>query len=339
LKEIMPSALSKAEAPPILDFSPFYNSDPSVRATLIQQIRRACQDKGFFQITNHGISGDLQEKIFGAAKDFFALPIEEKMKLDLKKNPYQRGYERIGGQMLEPGTAPDTKEGIYLGQDLPLDHPRVVAGEFKCGPNPWPEALDESFREVCMEYHDAVQDLAEKVMKCLAMALGLDESYFDEFMKNPTTTLRLLHYPPTPKASTKERGIGAHRDFGCITLLLQDDIGGLQVQDEDTGAWLDVKPTPGAYVVNLGNLTMRWTNHHFRSNTHRVLNFSEKERYSVPFFYNGNSRHVLECLPGCEEAENRATEKFEPIGVEAFIRAQFVESYERASQHKEEAAT
>jgi len=255
----------------------------------------------------------------------------------------------LGGQMLEPGTAPDTKEAIYLGEDLAPDHPDVVNGEYGCSPNIYPAVLGSQWHDACMEYFSGMKTLARDVMRALAAALKIPEDYFDHFTEsNPAAILRLIHYPPTPKTSDKERGCGAHRDFGCITLLLQDQVGGLQVQDEETGEYLDIAPIPGAYVVNLGNLMARWTNHHYTSNTHRVLNFSPIDRYSIPFFYSGNPNHVLETIRGLEERPQQSIIRtygpaipeasYGSISVREFLQDQFIQSYKRAEDYKSPAA-
>jgi isopenicillin N synthase-like dioxygenase len=246
--------------------------------------------------------------------------------------------------MLEPGAKPDTKEALYIGEDLPGDDPRVLRGEYNCGPNLFPDVLGREFKDTCMEYYYAARNLAEDVMRAIALALGLNEGYFDDILgAKAFATLRLIHYPPTPETGSKERGVGAHRDFGCITLLLQDSTGGLQVQDEKTGAWLDVQPVQSAYVVNLGNAMMRWTNHHYTSNTHRVMNFSGKDRYSAPFFYNCDVESVMRTLPGCEVQRDTGEKKFGlpagegvylPVVLREFLNGQFEESYARVSPLK-----
>jgi isopenicillin N synthase-like dioxygenase len=276
-------------------------------------------------------------RILQASKDFFNLTLDEKMTCDMNSNTYHRGYEKLYAQKLEPGAAPDTKESIYIGEDLPLNHPRVLAREYNCGPNLYPEALGKPFQDTCMEYYFAARQLAKDVMKALALGLGQEGTYFDGFCNDrPSSTLRLIHYPPTPQSSPLERGVGAHRDFGCVTILLQDEVGGLQVQDEKTGEWLDVIPVPGAFVVNIGNTMMRWTNHHYTSGTHRVMNFSHRERYSVPFFFNGNAGKMIETIPGCEKRKNtsdrpygpplRQTE-YAPIELRDYLHEQFETSY------------
>lgn len=322
----------------------FRGSDVTAKAEFLQALGSACRDKGFFQLTNHGVTPALQRRIFTAAKELFDLDLDDKMTAQLVPGKSRRGYEMVGAQMLEPGAAPDTKEAFYLGEDLPADHPRVVGGEFGCGPNIYPRCLGAQWHETCMEYFQALTVLARDVMRALAAALQLPEQYFDPFTAtNPAATLRLIHYPPTPQTSDKERGCGAHRDFGCITLLLQDDVGGLQVQDEETGEFLDVAPVPGAYVVNLGNLMARWTNHHYTSNTHRVVNFSPADRYSIPFFYNGNATHVLDTIHGLEQRPQSAARKFGPViphepygpvSVAKFLEEQFLQSYQRAEDYR-----
>ncbi|KAH8681917.1 MFS transporter [Xylariales sp. PMI_506] len=328
---------SSVDEPPILDFSAFYNSDSEARARLFAAINTACRDKGFFQLTNTGISLDLQNQIIQVSRDFFGLPLEEKLKYDLTTNKHHRGYERMRAQKLEPGAAPDNKEAIYIGEDLPLDHPRVLAGEYNCGPNLYPEVLGESFRKACTDYFNAATKLAQDVMDALAVGLGLDETYFHDFCGDrPSATLRLIHYPPTPQTSPLERGVGAHRDFGCVTILLQDEVGGLQVQDERTGEWLAVQPVPGAFVINVGNTMMRWTNHHYTSGTHRVMNFSHSERYSVPFFFNGNPSKIIDTLPGCEMRKDTSDRpygpplkqaKYDPIRLRDYLQQQYQTSY------------
>lgn len=144
----------------LIFLSAFRGSDPAARELLVKHIGAACRDKGFFQLTNHGIPSEMQEAVFAACKEFFDLPLVEKLKLDIKASRYNRGYEVLGAQMLEPGSAPDTKEGLYIGEHLPLDHPRVLAKEHNCGPNIWPELLGEPFEKTCMAYYYAVREYA-----------------------------------------------------------------------------------------------------------------------------------------------------------------------------------
>jgi len=252
--------------------------------------------------------------------------------------------------MLEAGTKPELKEGYYIGEEISRDHPDCVGGIYNRGPNFWPggkrvgEFEGEEFRGVCMEYYWEVYRLAQKVFQALALGLGLDDDWFSEFTKDAIGTLRFIHYPPSDNTDAKERGIGAHRDFGALTILMQDEVGGLQVWNETTEDWIDIIPIPNAYVINLGNLMMRWTNHKYNSNLHRVINKSGKDRYSIPFFFTGNARYIMSCVPGCEDQEilengqvieGKKASRYGPISVGDYVTELFSSSYKRAEEHNE----
>ncbi|KAK7905893.1 hypothetical protein LTR67_000617 [Exophiala xenobiotica] len=307
-------------APPVIDFSPFYENDVDAKAALVDQVRDACLEKGFFQIIGHGVPEDLQSAMFEQSADFFSLPLEQKEKYDKANNPNKLGYECLRSQNFEGKTAGDLKEGFFFGRDLPPDHPYVQQGRIHCGQNVYPTEVSdqERFKAIVNKYHQAMTSLAENILKVIAMTLNLDKDYFQSYCHEPAAVLRPLHYPPQPAdASEDERGIGAHTDFGGVTILLQDDVGGLQVFDAPSKTWIDVKPTPGAFVVNLGNMMMRWSNDIYVSNLHRVINKSGKERYSIPFFYSGNPDYMIDCLPGCEDASGKC--KYPPIRGEDWI--------------------
>lgn len=223
-------------------------------------------------------------------KDFFALSQEQKEEVHKNNNTWNRGYENLGSQILEAGTNPDLKEGFYVGEEISKDHPYFVNKKLNSGPNQWPVSGlrdPEEFRRVSMEYYHALHALARDVLVILAKTLNLPDDFFKDFTDGAVATLRYLHYPPqSPDSDEKlSRGIGAHTDFGSVTLLMQDEVDGLQVYERSTDEWLDVVPTKGAYVVNLGDGFQRWANDKYISNLHRVINKSGKERYSVPFFY------------------------------------------------------
>jgi isopenicillin N synthase-like dioxygenase len=270
------------------------------RAATAAAIRAASLDNGFFYLAEHGVPDDLLKAMFVQMERFFSLPIERKRRSDKALSSCNRGYEPLGGQVLEPGRAPDQKEGYYIGQDLGADDPRVAAGWFNHGPNLWPDDLP-GWREVMERYFDAMSALSTQVMRGLALSLDLPEDHFDGFCEDGLATLRLLHYPPQPaNPHPDELGCGAHTDFGAVTLLLQDQVGGLQVWDQTAG-WRDAPPLPGAFIVNLGDLIARWTNDRYRSTRHRVINASGLERYSAPFFLTGNATYDVVCLPTCLE--------------------------------------
>jgi isopenicillin N synthase-like dioxygenase len=180
------------------------------------------------------------------------------------------------------------------------------------------------FRETMNSYFSSLLDLSTRLMRGLALSLELDEQYFGGFCKPPTSAvLRLLHYPQQPaNPKPDEKGCGAHTDFGGLTLLLQDDAGGLQVFRKNVG-WIHAPPLPGTYVVNLGDMISRWTNDRYRSTMHRVINVSGRDRYSVPFFFSGNQDYVVSCLPNC--LDERDQPHYPPTTVEDHL----IEMYRR----------
>ncbi|KAL4965000.1 isopenicillin N synthase family dioxygenase [Aspergillus stella-maris] len=311
--------------PPVIDFAPFYGPDSAAKENLVRELRQACEEFGFFQLINHGIPSALQDSILAQSQDLFNLPLDVKEKYSKDTNPFNRGYERLRAQNFEKrGSLGDLKEGFYLGKNRALDEADVVARKFGQGPNTYPVELGSEFRDITEEYHVALTALAEGILRMLARTLGLAEDVFSCFTERPVAVLRLLHYPPQEAdAGDFERGIGAHTDFGAITILLQDDTGGLQVWDNASASWVDVTPIPGAYVVNLGNMMMRWTNDRYLSNLHRVINKSGKERFSVPFFFSGNPDYRVSCLPNCEGQGA----KYPPVTVGEWMRGRYADTY------------
>ena len=311
---------------PVIDVSGLSSRDPAARAAVVEAIHRACLDNGFFYIRDHGIPSGLMDAVFAETRAFFDQPEAAKAEVAKTNSFCNRGWEPLRAQALEPGAPPDLKENFYLGRELPLEHPAVVARKFNHGPNQWPAGMP-GFRPAMRAYYEAMLDLSERVMGALATALHLPAERHAEFLREPMATLRLLHYPPQPPdAEAGQKGVGAHTDFGVLTFLLQDGNGGLQVQDPKTGAWLDVAPIPGTYVVNLGDTLARWTNDRYRSTLHRVINVSGRERYSVPFFFNGNPDFLVECLPDCLKPEEAP--RYKPNTVVGHMQEMYARSYD-----------
>jgi len=315
-----------ASALPIIDIAGLSSPDPAERRAVARELRRACLDKGFFYVKNHGIPEALVQKVFAEAETFFALPEADKRALDKAQSKANRGYEPLRAQTLEAGAPPDLKEGFYVGPEHAADDPRVVAGKFNHGPNQWPQNAGPGFHAAMTDYFTALLGLGERLMRGIALSLDLDEAYFKEFCTDPMATLRLLHYPPQqPDDAPEQRGAGAHTDFGGLTLLRQDNVGGLQVWDQESQGWVHAEPVPGTFIVNLGDMIARWTNDRYRSTLHRVVNASGRERYSVPFFYTGNYAHTVECIPTCLAPGE--TPKYPPITVEQHMRAMYQRTY------------
>jgi len=325
----MASALEAARVStaslPIIDISGLSSNKAADREAVGRELRAACTDKGFFYIKNHGVSESLIGDVFAEAAAFFSLSAEQKAEVDKVKSKANRGYEPLQGQTLEPGAPPDLKEGYYVGPEHGPDDPRVIAGMFNHGANQWP-AQRPNFRPVMTAYLDVMLDLSARMMRGIALSLDLPADYFAHYCSDVMATVRLLHYPPQPpQARPGQKGAGAHTDFGGLTLLRQDDVGGLQVWDQTADAWIHADPVPATYVVNLGDMIARWTNDRYRSTVHRVVNASGRERYSVPFFYTGNYAHKVECIPTCLAPGE--TPKYPPITVEEHMREMYRRTY------------
>lgn len=310
---------------PVVDVSGLSSSRPEARQAVGAALRQACLDKGFFYCAGHGIPDGLIDAVFAETRALFDQPLEAKMRVEKSLSKCNRGYEVLGGQTLQPGAPPDRKEGYYIGLDLAEDDPRVAAGRFNRGPNQWPADLP-GFRPVMRAYFAAMQDLGERLMRGIGLSLDLPEDAFEAFCRDPLAILRLLHYPPRrPDAAEGEQGAGAHTDFGGLTLLLQDDRGGLQVYDQATESWIHAAPVPGTFVVNLGDMIARWTNDRYRSTLHRVINTSGRERCSVPFFYSGNPDFEVRCIPGCLDPGE--TPKYPPVTIEEHLMSMYRKTY------------
>ena len=309
---------------PVVNVSGLVSSEIADRKLVGSALRDACLNFGFFYITGHRVSSKLRTSVFERAKEFFQLPASEKEKINLANSNCNRGYEPLRGQTLEPGQPPDLKEGFYSGSEIPENDQRVKEGKFNHGPNQWPDTIPE-FQAVMAEYHQTMLNLGRMMMRGLALSLDLTESYFDEFCTDEIATLRILHYPPQPRNPISgEKGCGAHTDFGTITLLMQDDCGGLQVWVEEEG-WMHVEPIPNTYVANLGDMMARWTNNKYRSTRHRVINTSGLERYSVPFFYMGNPDFPIKCIPTCIDTGQPA--KYQETTVERHYQEMYRATY------------
>lgn len=258
-----------------------------------EAIDAALCSAGFFAVRGHGVDAALRAAVFDAAHRFFALPDAAKQRwhVDRSAPGVKRGFDPIGWQALDPALPHDLKESFYLGVEA-------------IGPNQWPdEAAVPGFRAACDAYSDAMLGLARRLMRLFEAALGLPPRHFDAFMRHPTCTTRLLHYPPQPRdAAPGQIGCGAHTDWGALTLLAQDGAGGLQVRTR--GEWIDVPPDELAYVVNVGDLMQRWTNDRWPSTPHRVINRSGRERWSVAYFFDLDAEVSIAPLPACVGALN-----------------------------------
>jgi len=291
---------------PVIDIGPLVRGhSPAGPAAAI---RTALETIGFFYVTHHGVPAALIEAAFAQTKRFFDQPTEAKAALDIRRSGLAlRGYTDPSGEATAPGEAVDLKECFDLGPETPDRETPFF------GANPWP-ALP-GFRETLSAYHDAGRSLATSLMRGIAVSLDLAPDHFDPVLADAISIQRLLHYPPTPAPETMKPaaekqtaekptlGAGAHTDYGLLTLLAQDDVGGLQVRNRD-GVWIDAPPLPGSFIVNIGDILQRLTNDRYLANVHRVVNRSGRERYSLPLFFDAAFDTVFEPLPGCIGPDN-----------------------------------
>ena len=264
---------------PIVDVSELILGGPS-RRTVADRLGLACRESGFFYVVGHGIDESLQARLRDLSRDFFAQDPEAKLRIRMALGGKAwRGYFRVGDELTSG--KPDQKEGVYFGAELDEDDPRARAGVPLHGPNLFP-AEPESFREVVLEYMAALTHLGHRLMAGLALSLDIKESYFaDCCTGEPLTLFRIFNYPP-PKDPALW-GVGEHTDYGLLTILLQDDAGGLEVKSGSR--WISAPPVPGSFVCNIGDMLDRMTGGLFRSTPHRVRNPAMRDRLSFPFFF------------------------------------------------------
>ncbi len=277
----------------------------------------ACRGPGFFLLAGHGIAPDLIAAVFAQADRFFAQPDAAKAPLSILTDATNRGWAPSGSERLDDtGTQSDRKEAFNIGLDLATDDPRVLRGDPFRAPNRWPDL--PGFADTMRAYYDSCLALGVRLHRVFARDLGLVEDHFTPHFRAPLATLRLLRYPPASGA-VGEIGAGAHTDYGSITLLMTDGEAGLQVRPRG-GDWRDVPHVPGAYVVNIGDCLMRWTNDIYVSTPHRVLPPKNRRR-SVAFFLDPDPDAVIAALPGTGVA------KYPPVTGADYLRSRLDATY------------
>ncbi len=301
---------------PVVDIAPLI--DDSNPQRVAEQIGFVCENIGFLYIENHGIDQQLIDDAYAAAKAFFDLPFEEKNKVNIElSGPTLRGYIPMYGENVDPKYTRDFKESFDLGTAT-----KEVSPFF--GQNFMPEN-PQDFKEVFEKYHDAMLNLSRKLISAIAISLNLPADYFEQFQQKPITIQRLLHYPPQEGEITLgEIEIGAHTDYGFLTILCQDENGGLQVQNRE-GQWVSAPPIEGTFVVNIGDLVQTITNDRYISTLHRVINTSGKERYSLPFFIDMDFDAIVKTVPTCIDKNH--PEKYQAYTCGEHKYGRFVDSY------------
>jgi isopenicillin N synthase-like dioxygenase len=271
-----------------------------------EAVRDACRRAGFFYVVGHGVDADLQDRLEALSRQFFAQPIERKMAIRMELGGAAwRGYFPVRGELTKG--KPDLKEGLYFGAELPDGDPRVAAGTPLHGRNLFPDI--PRFRETVLDYMDAMTRLGHWMMEIFGLSLGLGESYFQRhYTSDPLVLFRIFNYPEAePRPGEPEWGVGEHTDYGLLTILKQDDVGGLQVKmPSGASTWIDAPPIAGAFVCNIGDMLDRMTGGFYRSTPHRVLNPGSRARLSFPFFFDpGFDAEVRPIRPGGEIVDDK----------------------------------
>jgi isopenicillin N synthase-like dioxygenase len=272
--------MSKPASLPTLDLRDF--DVPGDRPRFLSELRAAARGPGFFYLTGHGIPDSQVAETLALSRRFFALPERDKLAIEMINSPHFRGYNRAGFEHTRG--KPDWREQIDIGPErgaLPLD-PDAPPWRRLQGPNQWPAALP-ALKDTLLDYQSAVTTLAIRVLRAFAAALHQQETVFEPiYTPAPNQLLKIIRYPGR-SASEGDQGVGAHKDSGFVTILLQDRVAGLQVEGEV--GWIDAPPVPGTFVVNIGEILELASNGYLRANVHRVVSPPEgQDRLSVAFF-------------------------------------------------------
>ncbi|KAH8176171.1 2OG-Fe(II) oxygenase superfamily protein [Sarocladium implicatum] len=306
---------------PLIDFSRFLHGSPEDRLSTAKAILHGFQTAGFIYLSNHSIASESLSRAFDHSARFFAQTLDDKLSVSWTTPEANRGYSAPGREKVSQlqteeevekirSAAPDLKESYEIGREGEDGHP-----------NQWPkEGKLQSFRGEMLEFFEECRLMHVEVMRAIAVGMGLDQGFFDSFVDIGDNTLRLLHYPAVKadvfQINPGQVRAGEHSDYGSITLLFQDNRGGLQVKSP-TGQFVDATPIPGTVVVNAGDLLARWSNDTIKSTIHRVVEPPKKEgveyppRYSIAYFCNPNFRSHIEAIPGTFASEEE--KKYEGI--------------------------
>jgi isopenicillin N synthase-like dioxygenase len=267
---------------PVLDISKL-QGDSAQREAFLEELRRTAHEVGFFYVSGHGIPQASIDEMLALARRFFALPDEEKLKIEMIHSPHFRGYTRVGMEITRGQR--DWREQIDIGAEreaLPRT-PDLPPYKRLQGPNQWPEALPE-MREAVLRYQEAVIDLAKRLLRAFALALGQPENAFEQiYTPEPHRLMKIVRYPGRDSTES-EQGVGAHKDSGFLTVLLQDVQSGLEVERD--GNWISAPPIRGTFVVNIGEVLEMASDGYLRATMHRVVTPpAGTDRLSVPFFF------------------------------------------------------
>ena len=310
---------------PVIDISPLVgpqDNPKSLRKTA-KEIENACKNIGFFYVKNHQIPQNYLDAVILVMQEFFNLPEEEKMKIHIGNSDVFRGYTPLGKELTNAKY--DWHECVDFGLDLEPNHPEVIAGNQLLGPNQWPEN-QPNFRKALESHWDLMILLGRRITEGLAMSLGFDKKKFARFMCKSHSFMRISNYPPYGKDQEENMGdgIGAHIDYGFLTILLQDNIGGLEVKNADN-EWVSAPMIPGTFLINIGHMIQRWTNDYYKATIHRVIPPKHETRCSLPFFFEPNFDAIV--VPLDTFCSKNNPPRYKPFHFGNYLESKFTTSY------------
>ena len=308
---------------PVIDVAPLVKQekDQILIKKTVSEMKDACRNVGFFYITNHHISDSHIESLLSAVKGFFDLPLEEKLKINIDKSNIFRGYTPLGEEVTNGKS--DWHECIDFG---PNPHDSSIDDIQKLtGPNQWPGSQN-SFKKIIKKHMILMSGLGKRITQGLSISLGLPKNYFWPFMNESHNYMRISKYPPNINTQNKASsdGIGSHIDYGFLTILLQDQVQGLEIEDSN-GQWFKAPIIPGTFLINIGHMIQRWTNGYYRATVHRVVSPKGKSRLSVPFFFEPNYDTVIKPIEKfCTES---TPIRYSPLHFGEYLEKTFKKSY------------
>jgi isopenicillin N synthase-like dioxygenase len=306
---------------PVIDVAPLRFGTMETAQTVALEIRQAAEEVGFFYIRNHGIPEAVIEQAYRAVQVFFSHPKE--WKDSVKINANHHGYLSVGEAKMEQAERMDLKESFVWGLDLPDNHPSVTAKNPFLGRNQWPKKMPE-LQEAVYPFFEAGLQCGRNMMRAFALGMNLPENSFLKTTNEPIARSSIIHYPPQPPdLGETQFGVAPHTDYGCLTLLWQDQVGGLEVQTRED-EWVTAHPIKGTLVVNVGDLLMRWTNDGFKSTPHRVVNRKGVERYSMVIAWDPNFDTVVDPSVVCQ---NGAQPMYSPVNCGDYVLSRFDSSF------------
>jgi isopenicillin N synthase-like dioxygenase len=285
---------------PVIDMGPALDDSPEGERRVAAEFRRAATEVGFFYVKNHGVPWHLAERARAAARRFFALPLDRKALVRVNAN--HRGFLRVGEAKMADDAEPDLKESFVWGLEVaPGDPAMTPDNPFIC-PNNWPTFMPE-MKRAAYPYFEATLECGRRLLNVFAVSMDLPRDTFTKRWQRPIARGALVYYPPQPPELGREQfGVAPHTDYGCLTVLCQDDVGGLEVETK-AGEWVAADPIEGTFVVNVGDLLTRWTNDGFASTSHRVVNKAGRERYSLVLAVDPDFETLVDPAVVCRDGE------------------------------------